>query len=165
MADLGTGSAPAPGGILGCDLARRWGWAYVGPDGRYIASGHRELRNGAERGEQAHQLAMSIADLVTEYAPDWIAIEKPHSPHYGASRNLFGYAIVAHMVAHIRELGFVEIGRTDAYKAVVGQGNAQKISGVMFARQFKPLLNSDDEADAVLIAMAAHKRRSMRRAA
>lgn len=145
-------------GVLGLDLARKYGWAYIGPDGAYIASGHRILPNTG-RGEEAHVLANSIADLVTEYAPDWIAIEKPHSHHYGASRNLFGYAFVAAMVAHIRELGFVEIGRTDAYKSVVGKGNAGKEAGVLYGRQFKPLLNSDDESDAILVAMAAHRMR------
>jgi Holliday junction resolvasome RuvABC endonuclease subunit len=152
-------------GILGLDLARAWGWAYVGPDGAYVASGHRALRNGAGRGEQAHQLQLSIADLVTEYGPDWIAIEKPHSPHYGASRNLFGYAMVAHWIAHIRELGFVELGRKECYLSIVGKGDAKKAAGVLFGRQFKPLLNSDDESDAILVAMAAHKLRERKEAA
>ena len=152
-------------GVLGLDLARKYGWAIVDADGSYVASGHRELINTADRGHQAHQLANSIADLVTEYAPDWIAVEKPNSRHYGAARNLFGYAMIAHMVAHIRELGFVEIVRSDAYKRVVGRGDAAKLVGVMFGRQFKPLLNSDDESDAILVAMAAHKMRSLKDAA
>lgn len=148
------------GGVLGLDLARDWGWAVVDANGNYVASGHRKL-TGADRGQEAHQLSMSIADLVTEYVPDWIVIEKPHSHHYGAARNLFGYATVAHHVAHIRQLGFHEIARADAYKRVVGKGNAEKVAGVIFARQFKPLLNSDDEADAILVAMAGHKLRHM----
>jgi len=153
-----------PGGVLGLDLACKWGWAYVEPlDGAYAASGHRKLWIG-DHGQQAHQLAMAIADLVTEYAPDWIAIEKPNSHHYGASRALFGYATIAAMVAHIREVGFVEITRADAYKRIVGAGNAKKISGVMFGRQFKPLLNSDDESDAILIALAAHQMRERKAA-
>ena len=147
------------GGVLGLDLARAWGWAVVDAQGAYVASGHRMLR-GNDRGQNAHQLSLSIADLVTEYAPDWLIIEKPHSPHYGAARNLFGYAMVAHHVAHIRELGFQEIARADAYKRVVGKGNAKKVSGVLYGRQFKPLLNSDDESDAILVAMAGHQMRS-----
>jgi Holliday junction resolvasome RuvABC endonuclease subunit len=145
-------------GVIGLDLARKYGWAYISRDGEYIASGHEALPQ-TERGHQAHCLQLKIADLVQEYCPHWIAIEKPHSHHYGASRNLFGYAMVAHMVAHIRELGFVEIARSEAYKSVVGKGNAKKVSGVEFGRQFKPLLNSDDESDAILIALAAHKMR------
>jgi len=155
----------SPGGVLGLDLARKWGWAAIGPGGDYVASGHRALRVGADRGEQAHQLQNSIADLVTKYGPDWIAIEKPHSPHYGASRNLFGYAMIAHWVAHIRELGFVELSRAECYLSIVGKGNAKKASGVLFGRQFKPLLNSDDESDAILVAMAAHKLRENKEAA
>jgi len=151
-------------GVLGLDLARKYGWAYISPNGTYIASGHRLLSNGS-RGEQANQLQNSIADLVTEYGPDWIAIEKPHSPHYGASRNLFGYAMIAHWVAHIRELGFVELSRSECYLSIVGKGNAKKASGVLFGRQFKPLLNSDDESDAILVAMAAHKLRERKEAA
>lgn len=151
-------------GVLGLDLAKSYGWAVVGQDGAYVDSGHRML-TGTDRGQHAHQLALAVADLVTEHSPDWIAIEKPHSPHYGASRNLFGYAMVAHMVAHIRELGFVEIARADAYKRVVGKGNAKKVSGVLFGRQFKPLLNSDDESDAILVAMAAHQMRDHKEAA
>jgi Holliday junction resolvasome RuvABC endonuclease subunit len=146
-------------GTLGLDLARAWGWAVVSPSGEYVASGHRSLGNAPGRGGQAHQLAMAIADLVTEFGPQFIAVEKPNSQHYGAARNLFGYAMVAEMVAHIRELGYVEIVRGQAYLAVVGKGNAKKLSGVLFGRQFKPLLNSDDESDAILVAMAAHKMR------
>jgi len=150
------------GGILGLDLAKEWGWAVVDPDGKYVASGNRKLR-GTDRGEDAYQLALSVSDLITEYAPDWVIIEKPHSPHYGAARNLFGYAMVAHHVAHIRQLGFQEIARADAYKRVVGKGNAKKVAGVLFGRQFKPLLNSDDESDAILVAMAGHQFREAAR--
>lgn len=152
------------GGILGLDLALKYGWAVVDPCGRYVASGHRSLRIG-DRGEQAHQLSQAIADLVTEYGPDWIAIEKPHSPHYGAARNLFGYAMIAAQIAHIRELGFYELSRAECYLSMVGKGNAKKVAGVTFGRQFKPLLNSDDESDAILVAMAAHKLRQRPEAA
>ena len=148
------------GGILGLDLAKQWGWAVVDADGHYVASGHRKLC-GIDRGQDAHQLSLSIADLITEFGPDWVIIEKPHSPHYGAARNLFGYAIVAHLVAHIRQIGFHEIARADAYKRVVGSGNAKKVDGVLYGRQFKPLLNSDDESDAILVAMAGHQQRRM----
>ncbi len=145
-------------GVLGLDLAKSYGWAYVSDDGHYVASGHRVLRT-VDRGEAAQQLQLSISDLVTEFAPDFIAIEKPHSPHYGAARNLFGYATIAHLVAHVRELGFAELGRAECYKSVVGKGNAKKAAAVEWARQFKPLLNSDDESDAILVAFAAHKLR------
>lgn len=148
------------GGVIGLDLARLWGWAAVDHDGVYLGSGHRSILAGASRGAQAQQLQLAVADLVTRFRPTQIAIEKPHSHHYGASRNLFGYAMVAHWVAHIRELDFIELGRSECYLSVVGKGNAKKLSGVMFARQFKPLLNSDDEADAILVAMHAHKLRS-----
>jgi Holliday junction resolvasome RuvABC endonuclease subunit len=145
-------------GVLGLDLAAKYGWAYVDSAGRYVASGHRELRK-ADRGACAHQLQQSISDLVTEFCPDFIAVEKPNSRHYGAARNLFGYATVAHWVAHVRELGYAELVRGECYRLVVGKGNAQKIAGVEWARQFKPLLNSDDESDAILVAFAAHKLR------
>lgn len=151
-------------GVLALDLAGSYGWAYVDGRGEYVASGHRVLRPSADRGEKAHQLAMAIADLVTEYGPDWIAVEKPNSKHYGAARNLFGYAMIAHMVAHIRERGYVELSRAECYQRVVGRGNAKKIAGVEFARRYKPLCNSDDEADAILIAFAAHQIREEQRA-
>ena len=150
------------GGILGLDLARSWGWASVNQYGEYIASGHRSLPNDGDRGKGAHYLALAIADLVTEFAPDFIAVEKPNSRHYGAARNLFGYATVAAMTAHVHELGYQELVRSDCYKRVVGKGNAKKLAGVEFARQFKPLCNSDDESDAILVAMAAHQMRSGR---
>jgi Holliday junction resolvasome RuvABC endonuclease subunit len=149
------------GGILGLDLAKEWGWAVVGPDGNYVASGHRKLC-GVDRGQDAYQLALSISDLITEFEPDWLIIEKPNSHHYGAARNLFGYAMVAHHVAHIRQLGFQEIVRGDAYKRVVGNGHAKKLAGVLYGRQFKPLLNSDDESDAILVAMAGHQWRQIK---
>jgi Holliday junction resolvasome RuvABC endonuclease subunit len=151
--------------VLGLDLAKSYGWAYIAPDGGYVASGKRILR-GVDRGTMAHELQMSIADLVTEFAPDWIAIETPHSHHYGASRNLFGYAMVAHWVAHVRELGFVELGRSECYAACVKDGKkSTKLGGVVWARQFKPLLNGDDEADAIMVAMTAHMRRTKAEAA
>ena len=152
-------SARPPRGLIGLDLAASWGWCAIAANGTYIDSGHKSLSPYPERGEKAHVLMSAISDLVTQFNPDWIAIEKPHSQHYGAARNLFGYAMIAHQVAHIRELGFIELARSECYAAVVGKGNAKKASGVTFCRQFKPLLNSDDESDAILVALAAHQRR------
>ena len=145
--------------IRALELAGRYGWAVVSRDGSYVASGHRELRPSADRGEKAHQLANSIADLITEFSPEFIAIERPIVGPYGAVRNLYGYAMVVHMVAHIRELGFLELQRSSTYAAIVGNGGAKKVTAVEFARRYKPLCNSDDEADAVLVAFAAHKLR------
>lgn len=149
--------------ILALDLARHYGWAVVDAAGQYVASGARELPTAPTSGAQMHMLSMSIADLIDEYAPEWVAIEKPiHTGKFTSfqtARNLYSYAAIAGMVAHIRELGFVEIGRSTCCKLVLGDGRAKKAAGVVFARQFKPLLNSDDEADAVLVAMAAHKLR------
>jgi Holliday junction resolvasome RuvABC endonuclease subunit len=143
--------------LLALDLAASYGWCAVDDNGAYIASGHRTLRASASRGEKAHQLAMSIADLIDEYGPDWVVIEKPHSPHYGAARNLFLFAGIAEMVAHIHERGYFELARSECYARVVGKGNAKKVSGIEFARRFKPLCNSDDESDAILVAFAAHQ--------
>jgi Holliday junction resolvasome RuvABC endonuclease subunit len=145
------------GGVLGLDLARSYGWAYLDPQGRYVASDHRHL--DGKLGEKSHHLHLSIADLVTRYSPDWVAVEQPHSPHYGAARTLFAYAAIAALVAHVRECGYVELGRAECCKAVLGAGRISKEDGIHYCQRFKPSLTSDDEADAILVALTAHQRR------
>lgn len=151
-------------GILGLDLARKYGWAYIGPDGGYIESGARELDSAAPIGEQMHRLSMSISDLIDEFAPDWVAIEKPiHGGKFtafGTALKLYGYAAVAAMVTHIHELGFVQLQRSSCCKAILGSGKAKKADGIAYVRRnFVPLCNSDDQADAILVALTAHKMR------
>lgn len=157
------------GGVIGLDLAQRYGWAAVDVYGRLTASGHRDLRSDLSLGERCHQLTMSIADLVTEYRPDFLAIEKPiHAGRFTAfatARALYAYAACAEMVAHIHQVGYAELARSTCTKRVLGNGRADKAAGVLFARHFKPLLNSDDEADAILVAFAAHGMREGRAAA
>lgn len=146
---------------LGLDLGAKFGWAVVhSSSGLYVRSGHRELPAGLDYGQAAHRLSMCIADLIDAHSVTSVWIEKPVSQHYGAQRRLFGYATVAHLVAHLHHADSHEINRSEAYLAMVGKGNAPKFKGVLFGRQFKPLLNSDDESDAILVAMAAHKLRT-----
>ena len=153
-----------PDVILGLDLGNQWGWAVVDHRGVYKCSGHRSL-GSYEEGPQAHKLSMAIADLIDEYHATALWIEKPVSRHYGAQRRLFGYATIAAVVAHLHQIDYGEINRSAAYLAVVGKGNAPKLDGVLFGRRYKPLLNSDDEGDAILVALAAHKLRERQEAA
>lgn len=145
--------------ILGLDLANKWGWAVVDAEGQYVNSGHQQLSASAPLGQRMHGLHLSLADLVTDYQPDFIVIETPHSPDYGAARVLFAYAGIAAQIAYIRERGYQELARSTVYKTVLGKGNLSKAEGVKWARQHKPLLNSDDESDAMLVAFAAHTMR------
>jgi Holliday junction resolvasome RuvABC endonuclease subunit len=108
---------------------------------------------------------MAIADLIDEYGVRSVWTEKPVSHHYGAQRRLFGYSTVVALVAHLHHCDYYEINRSEAYRLVVGKGNAPKLDGVLFGRQFKPLLNSSDESDAILVALAAHKQRDRKEAA
>jgi Holliday junction resolvasome RuvABC endonuclease subunit len=156
------------GGVLGLDLAASYGWAYVDHTGAYVASGHRQVAADSSLGRRAYYLKQSICDLITEYAPDWIAIEAPiHAgkiTHFRTARSLYVYAGAAEEVSYLRELGFIEFPRSTCCKAVLGFGNAKKEDGVKFARSLKPSLQSDDEADAILVALTGHKRRIARAA-
>lgn len=145
--------------ILALDLAQSFGWCVVNRSGEYVASGHQSLPN-THRGKRLYELRKCLEELIDIYQPDWMAVEKPVSHHYGAARNLFSFAGLAELLAEDYSLGYIELNRSECYKAVLGAGNAGKVSGIVYARQFKPLLNSDDESDAVLVAMAAHKMRS-----
>ena len=116
------------------------------------------MRAGSSKGERMHHLSMSIADLCTQYPIDIMAVEKPNSRHHSTLRVLASYASAAAMVAHIHEIEYQEIVRGEAYKLVVGKGNAPKSEGVLYGRRYKPLLNNDDEGDSIVIAMAAHMR-------
>lgn len=151
--------------ILAFDLARRYGWAVVDSNGAYVASGCRELAALVLDGEQYHRLALSIADLVDQYAPEWIAVEKPihtgRTTSIQTARALYCYAGIAAMTAYLREIGYVELARSSCCKQILGSGLATKADGVAFARQYKPGLASEDEADAILVALTAHKSRFM----
>jgi Holliday junction resolvasome RuvABC endonuclease subunit len=151
--------------ILGLDCGAAYGWAVVDDLGAYVRSGHRELPSGLDLGPSCHRFSMSIADLIDEFGITLVYAEKPVSQHYGAQRRLFAYPAIAALIAHLHHADYREINRSEAYLAVVGKGNAPKLSGVLFGRQFKPLLNSDDEGDAILVALAAHKLRERRQAA
>lgn len=155
-------------GVLGLDLAANYGWAYVDGQGRYVASGHAKVAADTNLGRRAYFLRQAIADLVTDYRPDWIAIEAPiHAgkmTHLRTARSLYVYAAAAEEVAYLRELGFIEFPRSTCCKAVLGFGNAKKPDGLAFARGFKPSLQSDDEADAILVALTGHTRRTARAA-
>lgn len=150
------------GGVLGLDLARKYGWAYVDATGAYVASGHRELSAADPIGRQMHRLSMSIADLIDEFHPEWVAVEKPiltgKFTSFDTAVKLMGYAAVASLVAEVREVGFQAVPRSSACKAVVGKGKIAKAEGVLHVRQhYEPLCNSDDQADAILVALTAHK--------
>lgn len=149
-------------GVLGLDLAARWGWAYIGPDGSYRKSGVRQLRASDGRGERMHVLMTSIADLVTRFGPDFVVVEAPiKRTGYPTARSLYGYAACAEIVAHVREVGYAEMTRAECLQ-LVGTQKGGKAPGVSFCRQFKPDLTDDNEADAILVALAAHERRESR---
>lgn len=151
--------------ILAIDCGQKFGWAVVNEAGGYVRSGHRELPAGLGFGPSAHHFSMAIADLIDQFCIRAVWAEKPVSQHYGAQRRLFGYSTVAALVAHLHHCDYHEINRSEAYRLVVGKGNAPKLDGVLFGRKFKPLLNSDDEGDSILVAFAAHKLRSLPEAA
>jgi Holliday junction resolvasome RuvABC endonuclease subunit len=146
------------GNILALDLAAKFGYAVVDHAGFYCTSGHRILTS-TDRGRRLHQLALSLNDLIDEFGAEFIAIERPiHSgprTSLNTARALYGYTGVAEMVAHVREIGFVEIPRADALKRALGKGRAEKAECVAWCQQFKAGLSSEDEADAILVAMAA----------
>lgn len=151
--------------ILGLDCGASYGWAVVNDLGLYVRSGHRELPAGLDLGPSCHSFSMAIADLIDEFGVTAVWAEKPVSQHYGAQRRLFAYNAVAALVAHLHHAEYREINRSEAYLAVVGRGNAPKLDGVLFGRQYKPLLNSSDEGDALLVALAGHKLSERRDAA
>ena len=151
--------------ILGLDLGASHGWAVVDRFGAYVRSGHRKFTTVHDLGAQVHQLSMSISDLCDEFGIEAVWVEAPTSRNYLAQRRLFAYPAVAAWVAHVKELAYDEIFHNQACKLLIGKGNATKTDGVIYARQFKPLLNSDDEADAILVALAAHKLRERQEAA
>jgi Holliday junction resolvasome RuvABC endonuclease subunit len=146
--------------VLALDLGAAYGFAIISPTGEIVASGARNLRGDAG-GPRLACLHNSLCDLVTEYAPEHIAIEKPiHAGRFtafGTARALYEYAGLAALIAHWREIGFVEINRMSAYKAVLGRGNAKKDDALAYVRDTLGIANaSQDEADAVIVGLAVH---------
>ena len=152
------------GGCLGLDLAAAWGWSYIDATGRFVASGHQKVAPGTSLGRRAYFLKQAILDLVTEHNPAWIAIEKPiHAgkmTHFATARALYVYAAAAEEVAYLREIGFHEFARSTCCKEVLLDGRAKKPDGVAFAKTLKPTITSDDEADAILVALTCHRHRA-----
>jgi Holliday junction resolvasome RuvABC endonuclease subunit len=151
--------------ILGLDCGHNWGWAVVDDRGAYVRSGHRQLPADLDLGPSCHRFSMAIGDLIDEFAITSVWAEKPVSQHYRAQRRLFAYPAIAALIAHLHLAGYHEINRSEAYRTLLGKGDAPKLSGVLFGRQYKPLLNSDDEGDALLVALAGYKLSEARRAA
>lgn len=155
--------------ILALDLGFLYGYAVIGPTGAIAASGARKLRGNAG-GARLACLHNSLCDLVTEYAPEHIAIEKPihrgGQTGFPVARALYEYAGVAALIAHWRELGFVEINRASAYKVVLGRGNAKKEQALAYVREVLGIVDaSQDQADAIIVGLAVHRDREVEDAA
>jgi len=158
-----------PTRILGIDPGSRvTGYGIIDTDGaatRYVASGCLNLGNGVFSG-RLREIFSRIGDLVSEYAPNQVAIEQVFV-HKNADRQVFVHknADSALKLGHARSAAICatfaggpslhEYSAREIKQAVVGGGGAQKhqvqhMVKVILSLQSLPV---SDEADALAVAI------------
>ena len=132
-----------------------------GDDARYVASG--AIRTGgASFPERLRQIFDGVVDLVREYAPGEVAIERVFMHRNADSALKLGQARAAAICASFgRQLPVHEYAARAVKLAVVGQGGAEKpqVAHMVRALLQPPAPLAADEADALAVALChAHTR-------
>jgi len=152
--------------IIGIDPGSRFtGYGIIeglGNQPRYVASGCIRI-NGTSLGERLRIIFDSIQDIVLEYEPDELAIEKVFVQRNVDSALKLGQARGAAICASmIRSLPVYEYAPNQIKKAVVGQGHATKEQVQHMVRILLGLREalSSDAADALACALCHSQTRS-----
>lgn len=158
--------------IVGIDPGSRLtGWGIIDMDGnhaRHVSSGHLAIK--ADNLPQRLQLIFQgISDIVTEYEPQELAIERVFVHRNADSALKLGHARGAAIcAAMLHALEVAEYSPTQIKQATVGKGNAAK---PQVQHMVKILLNlkqmpQEDEADALAAAIChGHTRGTLARMA
>lgn len=145
--------------IFGIDPGSRvTGYGIIETDGaatRYVASGCVKLGDGAFS-QRLRKIFIRIGDLVTEYAPDAIAIEQVFVHKNAGSALKLGQARAAAICATFAGSGSLhEYAPREIKQAVVGRGSAEKeqVQHMVKAILTLKTLPVSDEADALAVAI------------
>lgn len=110
---------------LSIDHGKHSGWALL-EDGYYVASGRFTL-NSTSQGERSWLLYNEALELMNEYKPDWIALERPVDKLNGSTTEvLIGYYNTLLMACHTMKLNNIGIIPTSMKKKLTGDGRAHK---------------------------------------
>ena len=170
--DVAAAAPVGPGRVLGLDPGSlRTGFGIVDCDGRgevHVASGCVQVR-GTNMALRLHQIHRRLVELVEQYRPDEVAIERVFIHRNPDSALKLGQARGAALTAAVAGGASVFEYAPRAVKlAVVGHGGADK---AQVAHMVKVLLSigesvTTDVSDALAIALChAHARRSVGRLA
>ncbi len=135
------------------------------PTLQYLASGRIALPAGKPLHVRLRELYTSLADVISDYKPDEIAIEKIFFAKGTKAALSLGHARgVVLLAAALTGLPIYEYSALEVKKAVVGYGRADKNQVqkmVMEILRIKHLLSSDS-ADALAIAMCHANSRQLK---
>lgn len=153
--------------ILALDIATTTGWAVM-DEGIPIASGVLQLDDGCPKkgGEWTkhpyvlERLGAALEGFVAEYAPDLLFYEEGFQRGAG-SKLLHRCIAVAMLTAARKELPILGSTSSTIRKVVFGNGGlskeAAKAAGDKLARSLGVDPKTDDESDAVVVGVYAHK--------
>lgn len=148
--------------VIGLDLATRSGWAVLGLDGSYVASGSwacspRARRAKADRWVRfASALTELLAGLEDRVAV--VAIERPIGRHNGGAVPAVAWGLVAlaELAAERRGIPSVRYPPPRVKRAATGSGSASKTAvAEAMASRYGVELKAGDEADALAVATTA----------
>jgi crossover junction endodeoxyribonuclease RuvC len=163
---------PMTGGtirILGLDPGlRRTGWGLLtiaGSKLAYVACGIVASDGNGALAERLKQLHDGLVRVVTDLAPDEVAVEETFVNKDAQATLKLGHArAVALLVPALAGLPVAEYGANQVKKTVVGVGHAEKRQIHAMVRMLLPKADpdSDDAADALAIAIthAHHRKRA-----
>lgn len=148
--------------VIGLDLATRSGWAVVGLDGGYVASGSWPCSPRAHRAKADRwaRFAAALTELLAglEGRVAVVAIERPIGRHSGGAVPAVAWGLVAlaELAAERRGIPSVRYPPPRVKRAAAGSGTASKaaVAEAMAAR-YGVELRPGDEADALAVATTA----------
>jgi crossover junction endodeoxyribonuclease RuvC len=159
---------PIPVRILGLDPGlRRTGWGLVSIEGTrlaFLACGTVASEQGAPLAVRLKQLHDGLARVISDLAPDEVAVEETFVNKDAQATLKLGHARgVAMLVPALAGLSVAEYAANLVKKTVVGSGHADKRQIQAMVRVLLPKADpeSDDAADALAIAIThAHHRKA-----
>ncbi len=157
--------------VIGLDPGlRRTGWGIVEIEDnrlRHIANGVVASVSDADIAVRLLQLHEGLSAVLSDFAPDEVAVEETLANRNASSTLKLGMARgTALLAAALAGLPAVEYLPTRVKKAVVGTGNAKKEQVAMMVGHLLPgcAIAGPDAADALAVAIChAHSRQSTRR--
>ncbi|MDA7705445.1 crossover junction endodeoxyribonuclease RuvC [Rickettsiales bacterium] len=146
--------------ILGIDPAlRKTGWAIIEKNNNilnFIASGTIKTNDKESMSDRLSDLHYQLAEIIEDHQPKQAAIEETFVNNNSLSSLKLGQARGAIIVTcAIFDLKIYEYASTSVKKAITGVGRADKNQIAQMVKYIMPKakFNSDDESDAIAIAI------------